>query len=343
MHTKQPFVGIRLPSSHVLHAFAMTVAGVLALAAAQTAIAADNYPTKPVRVIVGMPPGGATDVLARILAEKMAPALGQPMVVENRPGAGAIIGTDALAKSPADGYTVSVILSNAVVGNQFVYSKLPYDPNTDIAFIYQLVDAAVVLAATAEQPYRSAKEFADYAQANPDKVVYGSYSTGSYGHVAMAYMDDRLKSRMTHVAYKGESPMLQDMLGGRVDVAFGSAANMTPHVQSGRLRFLGVTGPQRMTALPDLPTLAEQGLTDEPFKLFGWAALVAPAGTPKPIVDRLAAEASKALQDPTVQERVRALGFEPVADSSPEKLQTRYQQDLPLWKELVEISGAKID
>ncbi len=316
---------------------------VLALAAlAALPAAADPWPAKPIRVIVGMPPGGATDVLARILAEKMAPALGQPMVVDNRPGAGAIIGTDALAKSPPDGYTVSVILSGAVLGNQFVYSKLPYNPSTDIAYVYQAVDAAVVLVADAKHPFRTARQFADQAQAQPGKLKYGSYSTGSYGHVAMAYLDERLKSGMTHVAYKGEPPLLQDMLGGHIDVAFGSVANTQPHVQSGRLRYLGVTGPRRMSALPDVPTLVEQGLDDAPFRLFGWAGLIAPAGTPKPIVDRLAAEMGKALQDPEVQKRIRGLGFEPVLDSSPEKTTARYQADLPVWKQLIEVSGAKV-
>lgn len=301
------------------------------------------YPTKPIRLIVGMPPGGATDVLARILAEKMGPALGQQMVVENRPGAGAIIGTDALAKAAPDGYTVSVILSAAVIANQFIYSQLPYNPDQDIAYVYQLVDGAVVLAARADQPYDTAQQFVEYAQANPGKLTYGSYSTGSYGHVAMAYLDERLGSNMTHVGYRGEPPMLQDMLGGRVDVAFGSAANMGPHAESGKLKFLGVTGPRRMSALPDLPTLEEQGLTDEPFRIFGWIGLIAPAGTPKPILDRLAAEASTALQDPDVQQRVRTLGFEPVVDSSPEKTRARYEADVPIWKKLIEISGAKVD
>lgn len=314
----------------------------LALAAAShPALATEPWPSKPIRVIVGMPPGGATDVLARILGEKMAPALGQPFVVDNRPGAGAIIGTNALAKSAPDGYTISVLLSSALTANQFVYSKLPYNPNTDFAFVYQLVDAATVLVADAGQPYKTAKELAAYAQSRPGKVSYGSFGTGSYGHVAMAYMDERTKGKMTHVAYKGEGPMLQDILGGRVDVAFASVSGTVQHVKSGRLRYLGVSGPKRMSALPDVPTLAEQGLDDGPFKLFGWLGMVAPAGTPKPIVDRLAAEVARAMKDPEVQERVRALGFEPVVDSSPEKTLARYHQDLPMWKQLIELSGAR--
>lgn len=342
MHTQKTSngAGRSIPRKRALCAW--LTSALAALIVPQAAVADENYPTKPIRVIVGMAPGGATDVLARILAEKMGPSLGQPMVVENRPGAGSIIGTDALAKSPADGYTLSVLLSNAVIGNQFLYSQLPYNPNTDVTLVYQLVDAATVLAVSSDQPYRSAKEFADFAQGNPDQVIYGSFSPGSYGHVAMAYLDERLQSKMTHVGYKGESAMVQDMLGGRIHVGFGSVANMNPHVESGRLHYLGVSGPKRMAALPDVPTLAEQGLNDEPFKLFGWLALVAPAGTPKPIIDRLAAETSKALQAPGVQDRVRALGFEPVLDSTPEKLQARYAHDLPIWKSLIERSGAKI-
>lgn len=335
-------MSVHYPSRRtVIRAAAWMLASTMPLVAFQGHASEANYPTKPIRIIVGLAPGGATDVLARLLAEKLAPVFGQPLIVENRPGAGAIIGTDALAKADPDGYTISLILSGSVLGNQFVYHPLPYDPNKDITYVYQMVDAAVVLAATADQPYQDAADFAAYARANPGKLTYGSYGTGSYGHVAMAYLDDRLKSQMTHVSYRGEPPMLQDMLGERVDVAFGSAINMGPHVQSGRLKLLGVTGPRRMSILPNVPTLVEQGLDDEPFRIFGWAGLIAPAGTPQPIVDRLAAETAKVMKDPEVQERVRALGFEPVTDSSPQKTRARYEADLPVWKKLVEISGAK--
>jgi tripartite-type tricarboxylate transporter receptor subunit TctC len=310
--------------------------------AAQAQADAASYPNRPVRVIVGMPPGGATDVMARVISEKLGASLGQPFVVDNRPGAGGIIGTDAVAKAAPDGYTISLILSGAVIANQFVYSKLPYDPGKDFSYVAQVMEGVVVLTANAKAPYRNAAEFAAYAKAHPGKVSYGSYSTGSYGHVIMAYMDKQLGGGMTHVAYKGESPMLQGMLGGEVDLAFGSVMNMDPHVKTGKLRYLGVSGPKRMAALPDVPTLAEQGLTDAPYRMTGWAGFIAPAATPKPIIDKLAAEIHKAMADPGVQKRIRDMGFEPTTDSTPASTLARYRQDVPIWKNLIDIAGARI-
>ena len=303
--------------------------------------AAANYPNRPVRLVVGMPAGGATDVLARVLGEKLGASMGQSFVVDNKPCAAGIIGTDAVAKAAPDGYTISVILSAAVVSNQFLY-KLPYNPDKDFTYVAKLVDAAVVLATSAKAPYNTAKEFADYAKANPGKVTYGSYSAGSYGHVALAYLDERLKSQMTHVAYKGEPPQNQGLLGGEVDVVFGSVINVDPHVKAGKLKYLGVSGPKRMSALPSVPTLAEQGLTDPPFKIFGWIGMIAPAGVPQPIVDKLSAEISKAMKDPAVQERVRGMGFEAVTDSTPEKTLARYKADVPVWKQSIETAGVKV-
>ena len=304
---------------------------------------AAGYPNRPVKLIVGMPPGGATDIMARIIGEKLSQSMGQSFVVDNRAGAGGIIGTDAVAKAAPDGYTISLILSGAVISNQFVYSKLPYDPNTDLAYIAQVMEGVVVLTADAKAPYKDVREFVAYAKANPNKVAYGSYSPGSYGHVMMAYLDKQLNSQMTHVAYKGEAPMIQGMLGGEANLGFGSVMNMGPHVQAGKFKYLGVSGPKRMSALPNVPTLAEQGLSDPTYKMSGWAGFVAPAATPKPIIDKLSAEINKAMADPAVQKRIRDMGFEPTTDSTPASTLARYKHDLPIWKNLVSVSGAKIN
>ena len=309
-------------------------------AAAQDAA---NYPNRAVKLIVGMPPGGATDIMARIIGEKLSQSMGQSFVVDNRAGAGGIIGTDAVAKAQPDGYTISLILSGAAISNQFVYNKLPYDPNKDLAYVAQIMEGVVVLTADAKAPYNNVREFVSYAKANPGKVSYGSYSTGSYGHVMMAYLDKQLNSGMTHVAYKGEAPMIQGMLGGEANLAFGSVMNMGPHVQSGKFKYLGVSGPKRMSALPNVPTLAEQGLSDPTYKISGWAGFIAPAATPKPILDKLSAEINKAMADPGVQKRIRDMGFEPTTDSTLASTLARYKHDVPVWKKLVEVSGAKIN
>ena len=324
-----------------------SVAGLTALllapfigTAAQADAAAD-YPNRPVKVIVGWAAGGATDVIARVLAEKLTKSMGQPFVIDSKPGAGGILGADALAKSPADGYTISVLLSATLTANQFVYNKLPYNPDKDFALVTHLTNGAVVLAARPDTPYNSAREFADYIKAKPGKVTYGSYGTGSFGHVIMAYINDMQKGEMTHVAYKGETPLLQDLLGGSVELALVSVANSEPHVKSGKLKYLGVTGPKRLQALPNVPTLAEQGLNETPLKMVGWTGIAAPAGTPKPIIDKLVVEIHKALKDPAVQARIMGFGNEVVTNGTPEEALARYKADVPIWKKLVELSGAK--
>ncbi|ARU04772.1 ABC transporter substrate-binding protein [Comamonas serinivorans] len=323
-------------------ALALALPALLVTGHASAQDAAANYPNRPVRVIVGMPPGGATDIMARVIGEKLGAQLGQSFVVDNRPGAGGIIGTDAVAKAAPDGYTISLILSGAVIANQFVYSKLPYNPDKDFTYVSQVMEGVVVLTADAKAPYKDAKEFAAYAKANPGKVSYGSYSTGSYGHVVMAYMNKQQGADMTHVAYKGEAPMIQGMLGGEAQLAFGSVMNMGPHVASGKFKYLGVSGPKRMAALPNVPTLAEQGLTDAPYRMSGWAGFIAPAATPKPIIDKLAAAIHTAMADPAIQKRIRDMGFEPTLDSSPAKNMERYKHDVPIWKNLIELADAKI-
>ena len=320
----------------------VTVAALLAAVPALS-VANDGYPNKPIRVVVAVPPGGATDALARIMVESMSKSIGQPMVVDNKPGAGGIIGTDAVAKAAPDGYTITLAMSNAILTNQFLYTKLPYNPNKDLSFIAKIADGPLVMAVSTKLPVKNATELVAYAKANVGKLSYGSYGAGSYAHLAPNYMSERTKTEMTHVAYKGEAPMLQDLLTGRIDFAFGSVIGMKQHVESGKLRFIGVTSSERMPALPNVPSLFEQGLKDEPYRTFGWLGFIAPAGTPKAIVDKLAAETRKAVQDPVVRERIQGIGFIPVADSTPEKFLADYKRDLPTWKRMAEISGVKLD
>jgi tripartite-type tricarboxylate transporter receptor subunit TctC len=317
----------------------------LALAAATTCNAAwaqASYPTKPIKVVVPFAPGGATDVLARVLAEKMAPGLGQPLVVDNKPGAAGIIGTDAVAKAAPDGYTIVLGLSNSLLTNQFLYEKLPYDPQRDLALIYQIAMAPLVLVTHPSVPVATGPELLKYAAAHKGKVAYGSYGTGAYPHLAGAYMSLTQNADMSHVAYRGEAPMVQDLIGGQIQMAYASALVAKAHIDAGKLKALGVTGERRMATLPNVPTLAEQGLADDAYRITGWLAFAAPAGTPPAILERLAAEVRKAVQMPDVQQRIAGMGFEAKA-SSPADFKAAYMKERPVWERLIKQSGARLD
>ena len=302
-----------------------------------------NYPTKPIKVIVPFAPGGATDVLARVLAEKMAAGLGQPLVIDNKPGAAGIIGTDAVAKAAPDGYTIVLGLSNSLLTNQFLYEKLPYDPQRDLALVYQIAIAPLVLVAHPSVPVATGPELLKYAAANKGKVAYGSYGTGAYPHLAGAYMSLTQNADMSHVAYRGEAPMVQDLIGGQIQMAYASALVAKPHIDAGKLKALGVTGERRMGILPNVPTLAEQGMADEAYRVAGWLAFAAPAGTPPAILERLAAEVRKAVQLPDVAQRIAGMGFEARTNSSPAEFKAAYMKERPVWERLIKQSGAKLD
>ena len=211
--------------------------GIASLALAATGASwAQAYPNKPIRMVVPFAPGGATDVLARVLGEKMAPGLGQPVIIDNKPGAAGIIGTDAVAKAPADGYTIVLSLSNSLLTNQFLYEKLPYDTQRDLTLVYQIATAPLVLVVHPSVPANTGPELLKYVAANKGKVAYGSYGVGAYPHLAGAHMSLTQKAEMNHIAYKGESPMLQDLIGGQIQMAFASALVAKPHIEAGKLR-----------------------------------------------------------------------------------------------------------
>ncbi|SFQ12495.1 Tripartite-type tricarboxylate transporter, receptor component TctC [Variovorax sp. PDC80] len=325
----------------LLRATTATAAALLALAHAP-AQAQAPYPNKPIRMVVPFQAGGATDVLARVLGQKMAAGLGQPVVIDNKPGAAGIIGTDMVAKAAPDGYTIVFSLSNSLLTNEFLYEKLPYDTQRDLTLVYQVAMGPLVLVVHPSVPAKTAPELLKYVAANKGKVAYGSYGVGAYPHLAGAHMSLTQQADMNHVAYKGEAPMMQDLIGGQIQMAYASALVAKPHIDAGKVRAIGVSGERRMAALPTVPTMAEQGLKDEAYRVTGWLAFAVPAKTPKPIVDRIAEEVRKASQQPDVRERIAAMGFE-LKDSSPELFAAAWKAERPIWERLINQSGAKLE
>lgn len=311
----------------------------LGSAAAQ---AGKAWPNKPIRLVVPFNAGGATDLVARTLGEALAQRLGQPVVVDNKGGASGILGTDNVAKAQPDGHTLLVSLSTSMLINQFLYTKLPYNPQKDLTLISQIAAAPVTLVVHPSVPASNMKELLAWLKANKGKVSYGSWGVGSYAHLAGAYMSKSTDSDMVHSAYKGEAPMIQDLLGGQIQVCFSSAQNTKSFIETGRLKAIGVTGRQRMEILPKLPTIHEQGVQDDAYAIFGWVAMGAPAGLPQPIVEQLSAHLREIAKDPKVIERIQGAGFTPMMNS-PQEFQQNYQKDMPVWKKLVDDAGARLD
>ncbi|NLY26241.1 MAG: tripartite tricarboxylate transporter substrate binding protein [Alcaligenaceae bacterium] len=300
------------------------------------------WPTKPVKLVVPFNPGGATDLIARTLAEALSKRIGQPVIVENKGGAAGVLGTSAVTNAQADGYTFLLSLSTSMLINQFLYTKLPYSPQKDLLMLSQIAGAPVTLVVHPSIPANTMPELLAYAKANKGKLSYGSWGVGSYAHLAGAYMSKTTESDMVHVAYKGESPMIQDLIGGNIQVCFSSAINTRPFIESGRVKVIGVTGTTRMEILPQVPTLHEQGVTDDAYSIFGWVALGAPAGLPQNIVDTLYGHLKEIIKEPQMLERIKGAGFIPMMNS-PQDFQRNYQRDMTIWKALVETADAKLD
>lgn len=300
------------------------------------------WPTKPIRLVVPFNAGGATDIIARAVGEALAKRIGQPVVVDNKGGAAGILGTDAVAKAPGDGHTLLLSLSTSMLINQFLYTKLPYNPQKDLALVSQVAAAPVTLVVHPSVPANNMKELLAYVKANKGKLSYGSWGTGSYAHLAGAYMSKTMDADMVHVAYKGEAPMIQELIGGQLQLCFSSALNTKPFIDSGRLKAIGVTGRQRMDILPKLPSIYEQGVQDDAYAIFGWLAIGAPAGTPKETVEQLYGHLREIAKEPKLLERIAGAGFMPMMNS-PQEFQQNYQRDMPIWKALVEAADARLE
>jgi tripartite-type tricarboxylate transporter receptor subunit TctC len=315
----------------------------LAVAAAAFSLcaAAQAWPSKPIHLVIPYAPGGPVDLSARLLAAKLQEALGQPVVAQNKPGAGGNIGADYVAKSAPDGHTLvmGAIATHAI--NPALYPKFPYDPVRDFKHVALLVQVPNVLVVNNEVPARSVGELVSLVRNNPGKLDFASGSTGSTGHLAGELFKQMTGSYMVHIPYKGSAPAVVDLMSGRVHLMFDNLASALPNIKAGKLRALAVTTINRSAFLKDVPTLHESGLPG--FDLTTWWGVMAPAATPQPVVERLAAEIAKAIAAPDLRERLAAMGSEPPAVRSPREFTAFVERELKTYSALVKRSGATAD
>ena len=309
------------------------------LVAAAPAAAAD-YPTKPITLIIGFAPGGPSDVMARILTKKMEEILKQPIVIENRPGAGGGIAGTAVARAAPDGYTILLATGSLLAINVSLYKNLGYDPEKDFEPITLVGLQTNVLYTHPSVPAKTLAEYIAHAKANPGKVTFGSGGNGTPAHLAGELLKIRANIEITHVPFRGTGPALQSVIGGHVPSAFNPPSPLLPHLQAGTIRAIAITTLQRTPALPDTPTIAESGFPG--FDAATWHALVAPANTPKDVIAALHKAIDGTLNDPQSRKALTDLGVDVVA-SKPEQLRAYIKSEIPKWAEVVKASGAKID
>jgi tripartite-type tricarboxylate transporter receptor subunit TctC len=322
-----------------MKAYPLTAAGLLAALCAAGAHA-QNYPARPVRMIVPFPAGGATDIIGRLVAQKLAEALGQQVIVDNRGGAAGTIGSELAAKAPPDGYTILIGTSSTHAIAQSLYAKLPYDSVKDFTPVIGLATATIVLSTHPSVPAKNVRELIALAKAKPNALSFASSGSGGVSHLVGEMFKAQAGIEMLHVPYKGDAQALTDLVSGQVSLEFGTALSFLPYVQSGKLKALAVTSARRSAVMPEVPTVAESGLKG--FEALQWFAVFGPAGLPKDIVARLNGETVKILRNPEMKERLTKLGCDVVA-SSPEEFAAFQKAEIAKWAKVVKESGARID
>lgn len=320
----------------LLRYLASTLLVCLPLAAAAQA---SVFPTKAIRIVVPFPPGGATDAAARLVAVKMAEHWGQPVLVDNRAGAGGNVGSDLVAKSPADGYTLVMGVTGSHAINTSLYTKMPYDPVADFVAISQVAVVPNVLVVHPSVPAKNLAELIALARKEPGKLNYASLGNGTAAHLGMEMLKSEAGVDITHVPYKGSAPAVSDLLAGQVQMMVDGLPSALPHVKAGKLRAIALTSLHRAPSLPDLPTIAE---TYPGFYADAWSGLFAPKGTPQPVVDKLSAEVQRILKLPEVRDKLAALGAEPVG-STQKEFTAHVKKEIDKWAKVVKTSGAKVD
>ena len=324
----------RMPRRRLLGAAAAAMALGLPMGRAH---AQGGYPNKPIRLIVPYPPGGGTDIVARLVAQKMTQSMGQQVLVDNKPGASTIIGTDMVAKAPADGYTIGLVTDSHAINPNF-FPKLPYDSVKDFAPVSQLVYVPLMMVAHPSLGVKTLRDFIALAKASPGKINYASIGNGTPHQLAMEWLKSLAGIALTHVPYKGVAPALADLVAGQVQVMFTGTSSAAPYVREGRLVPLGVSSAKRQPSFPDIPSVAEAGLPE--FDFMTWYGVAAPAGTPREIVQRLSREIDAALNQPDVKERLAKLGVEG-APSSPEEFGAFMRKESISLAKMVRLTGVK--
>jgi tripartite-type tricarboxylate transporter receptor subunit TctC len=313
--------------------------GAAALALSASAAFAQAWPAKPVTLIVPFPPGGTTDVLARALGERLQQALGQPVIIESKPGAGATLGADVVAKAKADGYTLLMgAVHHTIAGS--VYKKLPYDLQRDFAPVSTVALVPNVLVINAANPAKSVAELVAQAKAEPNKLNYGSNGNGTAQHLIGTQFENLTGTQIGHIPYKGSGPLATDLIGGQITMSFDTVTPVLPHIKAGKLKALAVTTARRSSALPDVPTLDESGLKG--FDIGTWFGVLAPAATPKDIVVRLNAEIVKIIQSPEFKKRMAEIGAEPIGNT-PEQMAQQIKSDSEKFARLVKAANVTIE
>jgi tripartite-type tricarboxylate transporter receptor subunit TctC len=305
-----------------------------------TVAGAQDYPAKPVRIVVPFAPGGVADNSARAMADRLGSRLGQQVIVENRPGASGNIGTQAVAQAAPDGYTLLLGFDGTMVINPHVFPKLPWDTLKDFAPVTKLGDATLIFVAHPSVPAKNLGEFIALAKAKPQKFSYGTSGTGGTPHLAGELLKQRTGIAMEHVPYKGGGQAIIDVVGGQIPLVYTAIATAQQYVKGGRLTGLGVSSAKRSPALPDVPTFIESGLPG--FEVNSWVGVLAPAKTPRPIIDKLQREIAAALQEQDVRERYAALGIEPVGNK-PEQFAEQIRTDLARWEKVVKEANIRLE
>jgi len=301
---------------------------------------AQSYPSKPIHLIVPFPPGGGNDTVARAIAQQIGPDLGQPVVIDNKPGAGGAVGAELAAKAPPDGYTLFLAGVGSHVVNPNVHAKLAYDPVKDFAPVTLIASAPSVLVVNPAVPARTVAELTAYARANPGTLNYASNGAGSAAQLAAAMYESMAGVKMVHVPYKGIAPAMTDLLSGEVQLMFGTVVALVPHIEAGKLRPLAVTSRKRAALLPNVPTMAESGLPD--YEAGSWYGIMAPAGTPREIIDRLHGAIVKALAQPEVAKRLSTEGAV-VIGSTPAEFAAHLKRELTRVGNVVRAAGIRAE